>query len=86
MECVEDNRKNNSVLKAFRMCGWCAFRPTSKGLVRANGPEYAKLPLGSSRLSNRVMEQRSFIQWARGGGGVGGENKCPPLPPLPRPL
>ena len=61
--CVRDNTENNGVIKAFRMAGWLAFRPTSKGLIPARGPGYEEMPLGSSRIRQAVTDQRSFIQW-----------------------
>ena len=46
------------MLKAFRMCGWFAYKPTLNGLVRASGEQLSKYPLGSSILSSKVIDQR----------------------------
>ena len=35
--CINDNKKNKGVLKAFRMGGWTAYRPTPSGLRPALG-------------------------------------------------
>lgn len=57
--CIDDNEQKQGVLKAFRMCGWLAYRPTAKGLVKTTDmPGYEKFPLGSSRLSDRLINQR----------------------------
>ena len=47
--CVTDNRKNNGVLKAFRMAGWCAYRPTPSGLVKIEDDDPAYLIRGPAR-------------------------------------
>ena len=56
--CINDNAENCGVLKAFRMCGWAAHRPTADGMKPAVGPIYEDFPLGSSRLSEKMINQR----------------------------
>ena len=56
--CLMDNAECNGVLKAFRMGGWLAYRPTPDGLVPYVGPDWRDYPLGSSRLSRDVMQTR----------------------------
>ena len=56
--CVEDNEQKDGVVKAFRMGGWLAYRPTSKGLKPAIGSQYSSCPLGSSRLPLTLLNQR----------------------------
>jgi hypothetical protein len=64
--CINDNRENQGVLKAFRMGGWLAYKPTSGGLLPAVGRGYDKFNLGSSRLSNELMGKR--FSWLDEGG------------------
>ncbi len=56
--CKKNNTNENGVLKAFRIGGWFAYKPTPNGLVRAIGGQLSKYPLGSSRLSSKVIDQR----------------------------
>ncbi len=56
--CVDDNKANSGVLKAFRMAGWLAFRPTSTGLKAYQGQSWGKFPLGSSRLASELVLAR----------------------------
>ena len=56
--CIKDNEKEQGVLKAFRMGAWLAYKPTPSGLQAAVGEAYRKFPLGSSRLSRKLIEQR----------------------------
>ena len=57
-ECIKDNKKNKGVLKAFRMGGWTAYRPTPSGLKPALDSAHRDCPLGSSRLSPELIAQR----------------------------
>ena len=59
--CVDDNTSNNGVVKAFRMAGWLAFRPTSTGLKAYQGQQWADFPLGSSRLATSLVLGR--LDW-----------------------
>ena len=56
--CINDNAKEKGVLKAFRMGGWTAYRPTPSGLRPALGSAYGDFPLGSRRLSEKLIGQR----------------------------
>ena len=56
--CKKNNTNENGVLKAFRIGGWFAYKPTPNGLVRAIGGQLSKYPLGSSCLSSKVIDQR----------------------------
>ena len=56
--CIKDNENEKGILKAFRMGGWLAYKPTPSGLQAAVGEAYRKFPLGSSRLSRKLIEQR----------------------------
>ena len=56
--CQMDNADFNGVLKAFRMGGWLAHRPTPHGLVPYVGPDWRNYPLGSSLLSPDVTQKR----------------------------
>ena len=56
--CKKNNTNENGVLKAFRIGGWFAYKPTPNGLVRAIGGQLSKYPLGSSRLSQKLIDQR----------------------------
>jgi len=58
LACKKDNANENGVLKAFRMCAWFAYKPTPNGLVRAIGEQLSEYPLGSSRLSQKLIDQR----------------------------
>ena len=52
--CVEDNQSKNGVVKAFRMGGWLAYRPTRTGFLPLDGPVWNQFPLGSSRIPNQL--------------------------------
>ena len=52
--CVEDNQSKNGVVKAFRMGGWLAYRPTPTGFLPLDGPVWNQFPLGSSRIPNQL--------------------------------
>ena len=64
--CIADNAQNKGVVKAFRMGGWLAYRPTSTSLMPAQGAAWREHPLGSSRLALSLMEQR--YTWLDGAG------------------
>ena len=54
----KNNTNENGVLKAFRIGGWFAYKPTPNGLVRASGEQLRQYQLGSSRLSQKLIDQR----------------------------
>ena len=56
--CVEDNQAEQGVVKALRMGGCLAFRPTKEGLLPLDGPVWDQFPLGSSRLGSAVVQRR----------------------------
>ena len=56
--CIKDNEERKGVLKAFRMGGWLAYRPTPSGMEPALGDEYKNFPLGNMRLSQELVEKR----------------------------
>ena len=52
--CVEDNQSSQGVVKAFRMGGWLAYRPTPTGFISLDGPVWNQFPLGSSRIPSQL--------------------------------
>ena len=59
--CQLDNAEHNGVLKAFRMAGWLAHRPTPHGLVPYVGPGWRNYPLGSGRLSHVIKDRMTMV-------------------------
>jgi len=60
-----DAAENNGVLKAARSAGMLHYLPTSQGLRRADGPEWADMTSGSSRLPAAAWATRE--SWVKDG-------------------
>ena len=54
----KDQREHNGVIKAARSAGMLHWLPTSTGLRRADGPEWAQLTSGSSRIPEAAWRER----------------------------
>ena len=60
--CVEDNEKEEGVVKADRMAGWLSNMPTEKGLVPLDGIVWDAFPPTSSRLGAPLTARHRCTQ------------------------